>query len=141
MTQRGIFLILVRHSRRERGQVPVNMRIGLLTHQRENIKPICRHCFGYRPANRVDWPLKVQLFGFCEITDRVFPMFDRRHQQPAIHNLPHRFYGILFGGGSYYNPNMLLDDVTRIGVETTDYHFTEAIAAKVTQPASAPTES
>ena len=71
MAQRGIFLILVRHSRWERGQVPVNMRIGLLTHQRENIKPICRHCFGYRLANRVDQPLKVQVFDFCEITDRV----------------------------------------------------------------------
>jgi arylsulfatase len=44
-----------------------------------------------------------------------------------------RFYGILSGGGSYYNPNMLMDDTTRISVETTDYHFTDAIASKATQ--------
>jgi arylsulfatase len=44
-----------------------------------------------------------------------------------------RFYGILSGGGSYYNPNMLMDDLTRISVETTDYHFTDAIAVKATQ--------
>lgn len=44
-----------------------------------------------------------------------------------------RFYGILSGGGSYYNPNMLMDDTTRISVETTDYHFTDAIADKATQ--------
>jgi arylsulfatase A-like enzyme len=44
-----------------------------------------------------------------------------------------RFYGILSGGGSYYNPNMLMDDLTRISVETTDYHFTDAIASKATQ--------
>jgi len=44
-----------------------------------------------------------------------------------------RFYGILSGGGSYYNPNMLMDDSTRISVETTDYHFTDAIASKATQ--------
>ena len=39
-----------------------------------------------------------------------------------------RFYGILSGGGSYYNPNMLMDDLTRISVDTTDYHFTDAIS-------------
>ena len=44
-----------------------------------------------------------------------------------------RFYGILSGGGSYYNPNMLMDDLTRISIETTDYHLTDAIASKATQ--------
>ena len=39
-----------------------------------------------------------------------------------------RFYGILSGGGSYYNPNMLMDDLTRISVDTTDYHFTDSIS-------------
>ena len=44
-----------------------------------------------------------------------------------------RFYGILSGGGSYYNPNMLVDDRTLISVETTDYHFTDAISDKAVQ--------
>ena len=44
-----------------------------------------------------------------------------------------RFYGILSGGGSYYNPNMLLDDDTRICVDALDYHFTDAISAKAAQ--------
>lgn len=44
-----------------------------------------------------------------------------------------RFYGILSGGGSYYNPNMLMDDLTRISIETTDYHLTDAIASKSVQ--------
>jgi len=44
-----------------------------------------------------------------------------------------RFYGILSGGGSYYNPNMLMDDLTRISINTTDYHLTDAIASKATQ--------
>ncbi len=44
-----------------------------------------------------------------------------------------RFYGILSGGGSYYNPNMLMDDDTQISVETTDYHFTDVISSKAVQ--------
>ncbi|GIT58987.1 MAG: hypothetical protein Ct9H300mP19_09350 [Dehalococcoidia bacterium] len=37
-----------------------------------------------------------------------------------------------FWWGSYYNPNMLMDDLTRISIETTDYHLTDAIASKAT---------
>jgi arylsulfatase len=44
-----------------------------------------------------------------------------------------RFYGILSGGGSYYNPNMLMDDLTRISIDTTDYHVTDAISLKAAQ--------
>jgi len=44
-----------------------------------------------------------------------------------------RFYGILSGGGNYYNPNMLMDDTTRIIVDTLDYHFTDAISDKAVQ--------
>ena len=41
-----------------------------------------------------------------------------------------RFYGILSGGGSYFNPNMLLDGVTRMAVDTPQYHFTDAISQR-----------
>jgi arylsulfatase len=44
-----------------------------------------------------------------------------------------RFYGILSGGGSYYNPNLLMDDRTRIMVDTPDYHLTDAISSKASQ--------
>jgi arylsulfatase A-like enzyme len=44
-----------------------------------------------------------------------------------------RFYGILSGGGSYFNPNMLMDGDTRIAVETSDYHLTDAISDKAVQ--------
>lgn len=44
-----------------------------------------------------------------------------------------RFYGILSGGGNYYNPNMLMDGTTRISLDTLDYHFTDAISEKAAQ--------
>ncbi|HAA76975.1 TPA: arylsulfatase [Candidatus Latescibacteria bacterium] len=44
-----------------------------------------------------------------------------------------RFYGILSGGGSYFNPNMLMDGNTRIAIETSDYHLTDAISDKAAQ--------
>ena len=44
-----------------------------------------------------------------------------------------RFYGILSGGGSYFNPNMLMDGETRIAVETSDYHLTDAISDRAAQ--------
>ncbi|MCZ6635046.1 MAG: arylsulfatase [bacterium] len=44
-----------------------------------------------------------------------------------------RFYGILSGGGNYYNPNMLMDGTTRMCVDTLEYHFTDAISEKAAQ--------
>ena len=78
---------------------------------------------GYRTLMSGKWHVGGDYF----YTNGGTPLGDPGYPVPRQRGFD-RYYGILGGGGSYFNPQTLLRDDTPVVVETTDYYLTDAIS-------------
>jgi arylsulfatase len=61
-----------------------------------------------------------------KLPESSLPIGDDKHPTPTQRGFD-RFYGILIGGASYYNPKVLMKNDTLVRPEGDDYYYTDAI--------------